>query len=453
MSAITTLNEAMAAIWERSGYDRGFISNPFAGDESARLGLVRTARVLDLLGNPERDYAIIHVAGSKGKGSTSSFIDSIARALGWRCGRFLSPHLHSYRERFVVDDVEIGELDFTRLVADVMVAATQAERADGDIGLLTAWELSTVMALRWFSLARCDVAVIEVGMGGTLDATNVVDPAVSVITSLDYEHTAILGSTMMEIAGNKAGIIKPGRPVVSAHQPAEAQAVIEARAKQLNARLEVANRDWLPIGTDRSFSVTGSTWRHSGLVSPLIGQHQVQNAGLAVAAIHRLVDLHLLPRHGALDEAVRKGIGSTFIPGRFEVVDHGSGRTFVLDGAHSPASAQALAGTVREHFPNRSVTMIVGMLQDKQPEHLLRPLMPIVDRWLVTTLDSPRTLAGHETSNVIRSLGADTEVTASVAEAIRQAMLASSSSPDDAVVVITGSLSTVAEARVVLGLA
>ncbi len=449
MNSITTLDEAMAAIWSRSGYDRGFISNPFAGDEAARLGLVRTSRALELLGNPERDYAIVHVAGSKGKGSTASFIDSIARAGGLRCGRFLSPHLHSYRERFVVDDIEIGEKDFTRLVADVMEAAIEAEHSDGAIGLLTAWELSTVMALRWFSLSHCEIAVIEVGLGGTLDATNVVDPAVSVITSLDYEHTAILGSTMAEIASNKAGIIKPRRPVVSADQPGEALAVIDARANLLGAPLGVAMRDWIVEGSDRSFAVTGTTWRHDDLVSSLFGQHQIHNAGLAVAAVHSLAEIDLLPRNDALDEAVRMGIGSTFIPGRFEIVDHASGSTFVLDGAHSPASTQALAGTLREHFPDRPVTMIVGMLNDKQPEHLLRPLVPIVNRWLATEPASPRALPAQETSNALRSLGVDGVVTAGVAEAILHA----SHGPGNAVVVVTGSLATVAEARVALGLA
>ncbi|MBA2470361.1 MAG: bifunctional folylpolyglutamate synthase/dihydrofolate synthase, partial [Chloroflexia bacterium] len=323
MTQITTFDEALAAIWERSGYDRGFISNPFAGDDAARLGLVRTARVLDLLGNPERDYPIVHVAGSKGKGSTASFIDSILRATGQRSGRFLSPHLHSYRERFVVDNVLIGEADFTKLVADVMSSAVEAERADAAIGQLTAWEISTAMALLWFSRSICDIVVIEVGMGGTLDATNVIEPAASVITTLDYEHTAILGTTMREIASNKAGIIKPGRPVVSAEQPVDAREVIEAKAQDASAPLSFANRDWTVTGSDRSFSVSGAGWRHGGLVSSLIGPHHVENAGLAIAAVHELRKFNLLPDE-TIDESVRQGIGSAFLPGRFEIVRHPS---------------------------------------------------------------------------------------------------------------------------------
>ncbi len=453
MSSITTMADAMAAIWERSGYDRGFISNPFAGDDAARLGLIRTARVLELLDHPERDYAIVHVAGSKGKGSTCSFIDSIVRATGRRCGRFLSPHLHSYRERFVVDDTKIAEDDFTRLVARVMKAAIEVERADAAVGRLTAWELSTAMALRWFSHTSCELAVVEVGLGGTLDATNVIDPAVSVITKLDYEHTAILGSTMTEIASNKAGIIKPGRPVVSANQPVEALAVIEARANELGASLGVAQREWFVTGTDESLSVVGPTWRHDELVSSLIGQHQVDNAGLAIAAIHALPGQHLLPRIGTLDEAVREGIGSTFIPGRFEVVRHESGITFVLDGAHSPASTRALGNAVQEHFPNLPVTIIIGMLNDKQPDQLVRPLVSIANRWLVATPDSPRALPGDTIRVALRTLGVVPEVTAGVADAIALAIHDPSSVPAKRVVVVTGSLSTVAEARVALRLA
>lgn len=452
MTPITTFDEAMAAIWARSGYDRGFISNPFAGDDAARLGLVRTARVLTRLGNPERDCRIVHVAGSKGKGSTSSFIDSILRAAGPRSGRFLSPHLHSYRERFVVDDRPIGEADFTQLVADAMAATVEAERDDGTIGQVTAWELSTAMALTWFSRSACDIAVIEVGMGGTLDATNVVDPAISVITSLDYEHTAILGTTMAEIAANKAGIIKSGRPVVSADQPPDAREVIEARAGELGAPLQMANRDWSVTGTDRSFSVTGPDWRHDGLASSLAGQHQVDNAGLAIAAIHGLRGLNLLPESN-INGPVREGIGSTFIPGRFEIVRHPSGATFVLDGAHSPASTQALANALGDRFPGVGITLVVGMLDDKDPDRLLRPIASIATRWLVAPPDSPRAQRAEIVANSLQALGAKPEVARSVPDAVERAVPESSSTAPNLVVVVTGSLSTVAEARVALGLA
>lgn len=453
MTSITTIDEALAAIWQRSGYDRGFISNPFAGDDAARLGLIRTARVLEGLGHPERDYPIVHVAGSKGKGSTASFVDSIVRSAGRRSGRFLSPHLHSYAERFVVDDHPIGQGDFVRLVGDILAAAEDAERVDEAMGQLTAWELSTAMALRWFSLSSCDIAVVEVGLGGTLDATNVVDPAVSVITTLDYEHTAILGSTMAEIAGNKAGIIKPGRPVLSAVQPADALPVIAARAKAVGAPLQVAGRDWVTTGTDRCFAVVGAAWRHDALASSLIGQHQVSNAGLAIATTHELARLGLLPQGDAVDDAIRQGVESAFIPGRFEVVRVEPGVTFVLDGAHSPVSTRALAAAIRERFPERDVTMVVAMLDDKDPNLLTAPLLGVTDRWLVAAPQSPRALDAEILIAALRKRSVLARTAATVAEAVLIARSTPLDNRRERVIVITGSLTTVAEGRVALGLA
>src|SRR5680860_324466 len=213
------------------------------------------------------------------------------------------------------------------------------------------------MALLWFSRSHCTAGVIEVGMGGTLDATNVVTPAVSVITRLDFEHTAILGETMAEIAGNKASIVKPGIPVVSADQPPDGLRVIEQRAAELDSPLLVANRDWFTTGTDESFSVTGPTWHYTNLHSSLAGQHQVQNTALAIAAVHMLENTPVLNLDLAGNE-VRNGIAHTFVPGRFEVVTDERGNLFVLDGAHTPESMRALADTIRARFPEHKLTVV-----------------------------------------------------------------------------------------------
>jgi dihydrofolate synthase/folylpolyglutamate synthase len=449
---ITTYDDAYAAIWDRSGWDRGFISNPFAGDEAARLGLVRTRRLLDGLGSPDRAYPIVHVAGSKGKGSTCSFIDSILRAAGARSGRFLSPHLHSIRERFVVDDAPIDEDSFTSIVSEVMDMTGTVERGDPAIGTLTAWELSTAIALLWFKRRACDVAVVEVGLGGTLDATNVVTPAVSVITQLDYEHTAILGDTMAEIAANKAGIIKPGRPVASADQPEDGLDVIRARAGEVGARLLVANHDWSVTGTTKSFDARGPGWEHLNLRSTLRGQHQVENAGLAIAAVHLLDDTVKLP-FPVDDEAIRTGLANTFVPGRFEVVQHHAGSTVVVDGAHSPESMRALAAAIRVEFPDLPVIAVVAMLSDKDPASVLPPLATIASRLVVTEAANPRALPTAHLASAARSLGAPFETAPSVARAIELAAQAIDGASENGVVVVTGSLVTAAEARVALGLA
>lgn len=442
---ISTYDDALAAIWARSGYDRGFINDPLAGDEEARRGLRRMRALLQQLGNPERSYRVIHVAGSKGKGSTCVLIDAILRAGGARCGRYLSPHLHSYRERFVVDDEPISQPSFTALVAEVLAGAEEVERAMPEMGRVTAFELSTAMALQRFAERSCEAAVIEVGLGGTLDATNIVDPAVSVITALDYEHTTILGSTMAGIASNKAGIIKPGRPAVSASQPAEGLAVIEARAGACGAPLLVAGRDWQVAGTSEDFAVTGpwGTMRH--LAIPLAGHHQVENAALAIAAVSMLRETTAFR---TIDEdAVRRGLAAARHPGRFEEVTMPSGQVVVVDGAHSPASSASLAATVRERFPGASVTLVVGMFSDKDPQAVLAPLRESADRWIAVAPDNPRAIPVETLREVIEAMGAQCDTASSVADGLDRARRAG-----QGLVVVTGSLATAAEARVALGL-
>lgn len=447
MGNIATFDQALTAIWERSGYDRGFISNPFAGDDAARRGLVRTQAMLDHLGNPERACKIIHVAGSKGKGSTCMFIDAILRASGLSCGRYLSPHLHSWRERFVVDNTLIPEADFTMLTAEAIAVAERVEQTTADLGRVTAFELSTVIALLWFQWAGCDVAVVEVGLGGTLDATNVVDPAVSVITQLDYEHTAILGTTLSEIAGNKAGIIKPGRPVVSAAQPEEGQRVIRQRADACSAPLLLAGRDWIVSGTDRSFIATGPWGTLDQVHISLAGHHQVENAGLAIAAVHmfRTTDVSMT---GITRESMRAGLQRTRFPGRFEQIRLTSGQTVVIDGAHSPASTAALATTMRDRFPDEHVAIVIGMLRDKDPALVAAPLMDIADQWIAVTPQNPRALPAGTLKAAVESLGMECIAVATVAQGLRTAQEHGSSA-----ILVTGSIATVAEARVALRLA
>jgi dihydrofolate synthase / folylpolyglutamate synthase len=438
---VDTFEAALAALHERSWYDRGFISNPFAGDDAARLGLRRTRAMLDHLGNPERDYAIVHVAGSKGKGSTCVFIDAILRASGRRTGRYLSPHLHSWRERFVVDDAMVPEDAFTELTRETVAAAEAIEARQPALGTVTAFELTTAMALLYFREQGCDVAIVEVGLGGTLDATNVVTPAVSVIAPLDFEHTAILGSTMAEIAANKAGIIKPGRPVVSAAQPAEGLAVIERRAATCEAPLLVAGRDFATSGTDRTFTVTGPWGTIDNLRTGLAGQHQVENAALAIAAVHAL------GWDGVVLEAIQSGLRDAALPGRFEQIALDTGQTVVIDGAHSGRSAAALAAAVRDRFPDRAVTIVIGMLRDKDPAAILTPLLGIASQWIAVAPDSPRALPAAEVVAHLVALGARASMASSVAAGIEEARRLA-----DPVILVTGSLTTVADARAALGL-
>ncbi|HEU0165453.1 MAG TPA: folylpolyglutamate synthase/dihydrofolate synthase family protein [Thermomicrobiales bacterium] len=443
MTSTTSYQDALAAIWARSGYDRGFISNPFAGDEAARLGLLRTQGVLDRLGNPERDYRIVHVAGSKGKGSTTVTIDSILRATGQRVGRFTSPHLHSYRERIIIQNELISEADFAEATVETMRAVDAFERESPALGEVTAWELSTAMALLWFSRAACDYAVVEVGMGGTLDATNIVTPVVSVITRLDFEHTAILGDTLPEIAANKAGIIKPGVPVVSAAQREDALAVILTKAAGTKSQVFVEGRDFDTSGSDASFSFTGPWGSIAGLHTLLAGQHQVENASLAIAATMAIEEV------GA--EEIRQALLDVTHPGRFEEITLPGGVPVVIDGAHSPVAARALVQTIRERHPNRRVLMVLGMLQDKDAANFVPELAAIVDKWLLAPPASPRAQTAAAVREAVETT-ADVATFESVAEAIAAARSVAAAR-DMPLIVVTGSLTTVAEARVTLGLA
>ncbi|MGC4106357.1 MAG: folylpolyglutamate synthase/dihydrofolate synthase family protein [Thermomicrobiales bacterium] len=443
MPAPFTYADALAAIWDRSGYDRGFISNPFAGDDAARLGLRRTDAILERFGNPHHTYRIVHVAGSKGKGSTTTMLDAILRAAGLRTGRYVSPHLHSYRERIVVDNEPISEADFAGLTRRALEATLTVERERPELGDVTAWELTTAMALIWYAETGCDWAVIEVGLGGTLDATNVVMPEVSVITRLDYEHTAILGDTIEEIAANKAGIIKPGKPVVSAHQLPAAMAVITARADELGSRLLIQDRDFTVNGSDRDFTFADASDTIAGLATSLIGRHQVENAGLAIAAARLAM--------GPTDDAIRAGLSDVVNPGRFEIVPLPNGSIVVIDGAHTPIAANALRVALEERFPGRQAEMIVGMLQGKDADHVLANLAPAVAAWHLTPLDTPRTMPVDE---LAAHLGTTNATAPEMRHESVSAALARVTSPStQALIVVTGSLSTAAEARVALGLA
>lgn len=256
----------LGRVRDRSVLERGFVSDPLWGDDAARLGLRRTAALLDRLGEPQRAYAIIHVAGSKGKGSTCAILAAILGAAGHRVGLATSPHLHTFRERIVVGGEMIGPGGFDVLAARVDRVAAEMERERPDQGRVTALELLLAMALSHFADTGCDVAVVETGIGGALDSTNVLDPAVSVIGPIELEHTAILGASLAKVAANKAGIIKPGVPVVVAAQPDEALAVIVARAAEVGSLLSLAGRDWRWSGTWRGFTVEGPWGRYLSLI-------------------------------------------------------------------------------------------------------------------------------------------------------------------------------------------
>jgi dihydrofolate synthase/folylpolyglutamate synthase len=433
-----------ALIWfrDRSDYDRGFISNPFAGDDAALAGLRRTRNLLDALGGPDRAYPIIHVAGTKGKGSTCAFIESVARARGLRTGMFVTPHLHSVRERTQVDGRLVSELQFSRLIARSARAVEQVEAEHAEDGRLTAFEISTAMSLLAFSEAGVELAVVEVGLGGRLDATNVIEPRVSVITPVSYDHEAILGNTLGEIAAEKAGIIRPGIPVVVAPQAVGALAVIREAATQQGAPLLLAGADWT-VAYERGVSALSGPWRElRDIRLGLMGAHQADNAGAALMSLRQY-------RPDLLDDlnVVRTALESTRWPGRFEKIHEKP--AIIADGAHNPASMRVLVEALRDAFNQSRYIFVFGSYTDKNLAGMLSELVELNPTVIGVRSRSPRARDPEEIRREAARLGLSAFIESSVDAALNRA---SSMTGPDEVIVVTGSLSVVAEAREAYGL-
>lgn len=438
--------DALRAVWARSDFERGRVANPFVDAEAGQRGLRRTAALLERLGRPQARFGAVLIAGSKGKGSTAAILAAILRAAGLRTGLSTSPHLHTVRERIVLDGVPIAEATFADLAGRVEDAAVALERDEPELGAVTTFEVLTALGFLAFAEAGCELAVVEVGLGGGYDATNVLVPLVSVISRLDYEHTAILGRTLPEIAVAKAGIIKPGVPVVVAPQEPAPLAVIAAVAAERGSPLLIGGKDWRLAGTWRDFDAFGPWGAYRGLRLALPGAHQVENAGLALAACWALRASGVV----IAEPATRAGLAAVAWPGRFERVARAGAPLVILDGAHTPAAAAALAATVAAEYPEQRAVVVLGTLADKEPAALLRALAPVVRAVVVAEADHPRAMPVADLASRVAAVGSPIEQRSTVAEALsRAAALAGA----DGMVVVTGSLFVVAGAREALGLA
>ena len=397
------------------------------------FSLDRMREFLRALGNPQEQYPILHVAGTKGKGSTCAFAASILRAAGYRVGLYTSPHLISFRERIQVDGRPISE----EALADVVTHLRPF--ADGE---LTYFEITTGCAFFYFATQKVDVAVVEVGMGGRLDSTNVVEPEVTAITPVSLDHMEKLGNTVEVIAREKAGIIKPHVPVVLGPQRPEAQIVIEKVAASLGAPVHAVD-DEVQVDSVR-METTGSrstfqtpTRVYSNIHIPLVGRHQVTNGLTAV----RMVELWTQRRGGIDPLAVNRGLAQTKWPGRCQIVE--GTPTILLDGAHNAASAQALRDTAKEIFPNKRAVLVLGTSLEKDLEGMARVLGPWCQKLIVTQAQVPRAESPQRLAAVFRSWHPLPRITASVREALDHAW--GTAAPED-LIVVTGSLFVVGEA-------
>ena len=437
---------ALGLLWRRSAWERGLVADPFGPPEAGRRGLRRVAALLERLGAPHRRYGVVHVAGSKGKGSTAAMVAAAFTTAGYRTGLATSPHLHAWRERIAIDGDALTEAAFAALAVRVEAAARATETAAPELGSVSTFELVTAMGFLAFADGGCDVAVVEVGLGGEWDATNVVDPVVAAITRIDLEHTAVLGDTVEAIAAAKAGIIKPGRPVVVAPQAPPTLAVFEERARRLGSPLLVGGHDWRGEGGWRRFSLTGPWGAWGDLASALPGDHQIENAGVAAAALWWAGQAG----YPCDEAAFRAALTRVAWPGRVERVSATGGATVVLDGAHTAAAATALVATLGDLFPGRAATVVLGISSDKNAAAVIAALAPVASRVVATRAASPRAADPTALAAAARAAGLPTSEAPAVAEAVAAGVRAAGSG---GLVVVTGSLFVVAEAREALGLA
>ncbi|MEA4923798.1 MAG: folylpolyglutamate synthase/dihydrofolate synthase family protein [Syntrophomonadaceae bacterium] len=409
----------------------------------SKPGLERINGLLQETGNPQLGLNYIHVAGTNGKGSTSLIIADILIKAGYRVGRFSSPHLHSYLERFTVNGQEISEKSFWPLLDGVEKGIASLLRQGGERP--TEFEVLTAIAFEYFCNEKVDIAVLEVGMGGTYDSTNVITPLVSVITGVDYDHTAFLGNTLAEIAANKAGIIKPSVPVIVGMMADEPLAVITRQAASLGAPLyrgsEISiTRSSAPTLEGQELDIAGKSWRMSNVQYSLRGDYQLKNLALALNTI----EIMRTRGYRADESSIRQSLRSLFIPGRVEVVQ--SDPPVILDAAHNPQGARALADSLDNIFPHRQKILVFGLLDDKARDATIEPWGRSTRAAIITRPQGSRGGAWLQVHNRWQKIFPDIRVEAveNITDAVRKG-LAMLSGTD--YLVVTGSFYVLDEAR------
>jgi dihydrofolate synthase/folylpolyglutamate synthase len=441
MKSASDYRKILAYLYSLTDYER----RGFAAYAPESYNLDRVRRLLALLGDPHRSFRSVHIAGTKGKGSTAAMIESILRVGGCRTGLYTSPHLHTFRERIQAAGVPIAEADVVRLIDEMRPLVSEIEE-------ITTFEVMTALAFAWFAEHGVQWAVAEVGLGGRLDATNVLEPEVTVITSISLDHTGVLGDTVAQIAAEKAGIVKAGVPVVSAPQSDEALAVIEATSRRQGAPLTLVGRDWrwraapvvparvdnthIPEGQVFDLLDGGEAWRD--LWIPLLGEHQLSNAATAAAAVWLL-------REAGLDlplPAIREGLRTVYWPGRLELL--GRAPWVVVDSAHNGDSARKLVAALARHFHFRNLVVVLGASADHATAELLDALLSDAQRAIATRSQHPRAADTAWLQARAGELGFAMEIGHGVDRALSLAL--EGAGPQD-LVCCTGSVFVAAEAR------
>jgi dihydrofolate synthase / folylpolyglutamate synthase len=392
-----------------------------------RPGLDRIETLLGAIGNPERAFRIVQVGGTNGKGSVSAMLASILQSAGHRVGLFTSPHLCDFSERIRVNGRPISEAD---VVDGVEAIGSLVARTDA-----TMFEATTALCLDHFAREGVEIAVLEVGLGGRLDATTVGEPVAEVVSRIDYDHQAYLGETLEQIAAEKAAIIRSG-VAFSARQEAAARVVLTRRAEAVRVPLAFEGRDLDVRVRDftlegQRLDMSGRDWRLDDVLCRLLGVFQPGNALLAVATARHL---------GAGEEAVRRGLASVEWPGRFQVI--GGDPIVILDGAHNPGGARALAASLATYFPDRPLTLVIGISADKDRAGILGALAPLASRLILTAYSGARSAPPDALRPCLPPTAAPVQMAGSIAEALSLAM----TEPRNPLICVAGSLYLVGEA-------
>jgi dihydrofolate synthase/folylpolyglutamate synthase len=455
LSALNAAPEGEIGYQEALDYLYSFVDYSLTRNfhfSAEKFNLERMVSFLELLGNPHQQYKVIHVAGTKGKGSVSALIASALFSAGYRVGFYTSPHLQDYAERIQIDGHPIPHADFTALVEDLKPQIAKIER-------LTTFEITTALAFLYFARQKVDISVIEVGLGGRLDATNVISPLVSVITSISYDHTHILGDTLAKIATEKGGIIKRDRPVVTAPQKEEARQIIENIAAESRSQIIRVGQDYFyaplthsldgqsllvwsavdqPLVNDYIESGGRHTWEPLRLNIPLLGYHQVVNAATAYAT------LQVVCKEGnkLTDGDIRKGFADVFWPGRFEVLRRSP--VVIVDSAHNQDSALRLRLAIDDYIPGQPVILLFGTSEDKDVKGMLGELLPRSRRVIATQSLHPRAMEADKLVESAHQFGCPAQAVIPVEAALA---LSLELAGNEAAIVVAGSLFVAAAVR------
>lgn len=418
-----------------------------------KFDLSRMYELVASLGNPQNKYSIYHIAGTKGKGSVSAYCASALRAQGYKIGLYTSPHLEDFAERIQIGGVPTAHRDLVEALEEIKPHIES-------IPHLTTFEITTALALHLFAKQGVDVAVLEVGLGGRLDATNVVIPNVAVITSISYDHTYILGNSLSEIAAEKAGIIKEGVPVVIAPQKEEVRLVIAGIAQKRSAQLIQVGVDFLYAPLSRSLkgqtflvwpksdqslvdayieSGGDQEWEPTRFFIPLLGYHQVENGATAYSALITARGGH----HPVQDQAIRKGFAETNWPGRFEILQENP--PVVIDSAHNRDSALKLRLALDDYFPGYRVLLVFGASEDKDVEGMFAELMPRVQQVIAVKSLHPRAMEPNILVDLAHKFGRPAKIITDINEALRTAVKIRS---ENTVILVSGSIFVAAGARI-----